>query len=61
MGEWQDISTAPKDGTNILLTDGKSIMHSYWCGDKYGWRDVYEGYHRLAEPTHWTPEPTFPK
>lgn len=27
---WKDISTAPKDGTNILLLCGGMIIEGYW-------------------------------
>jgi hypothetical protein len=30
MSEWQDISTAPKDGSIILATDGKAVFAAYW-------------------------------
>ena len=30
-GGWRPISTAPKDGTNILLTDGAEVASGYWA------------------------------
>ena len=67
--EWQDISTAPKDGSIVMLNTFEGVCpgvfdHSLWhCSyaiqeDKgefgfYGFIDV--------EPTHWMPLPTPPK
>lgn len=63
MREWQDISTAPKDGTAILVfqaTDGdhKDRMAIAWCWDHGGfWRcSDYPG----LQPTHWMPPPPRP-
>ena len=63
-GEWQDIDTAPKDGTIILIwaedfeypilaswQEDKHHLHKrrYWgTGDKTHWLDLY-----AADPTHW--------
>ena len=30
MSEWRDISTAPKDGTIIFLSDGRQPHVGYW-------------------------------
>lgn len=39
---WQDISSAPKDGTRILTWNGVDVRESMWIGDKddhgrFGW------------------------
>lgn len=63
--EWQDISTAPKDGTRVLLTDGLNTASVGF------WRRTYEEWHpnemteinwwRMQPPTHWMPLPKPPK
>jgi hypothetical protein len=30
VSEWQDIGTAPKDGTRVQITDGKEIVIAKW-------------------------------
>ena len=48
--DWQPIDTAPKDGTIIVVRQGKwAPHHAYW---KYGrWHPIeYNASHR---PTHW--------
>ena len=74
MGEWQDISTAPKDGTPIiglrigkyldgsLYPDGEVMM--WERGPVSGW--AYMGFLvRMIDdewlPTHWMPLPPPPK
>lgn len=55
---WFDISTAPRDGTRVLVKgpwtdkDGEYITENYvWRGEK--WTITYmTGY---GEPTHWRP------
>lgn len=71
---WQDISTAPKDGTPVLLGE-RTWSRSYegcwmnWLLTSYGggppvtrregWRLAVNG--TLADPTHWMPLPEPPK
>jgi hypothetical protein len=75
MSEWKDISTAPKDGTWVLISGG-SIWYG-WSGDtiptcvvgqflptsnswQFAW---YDGgfYGEYETPTHWMPLPPPPK
>jgi len=58
--EWQPIETAPKDDTQILLTDGSEVSQGWWEPD-YGWLgwEVYRAVHRFT-PTHWMPLPDPP-
>ena len=72
MTTWQDISTAPKDGTRVDLWDGSErISDGYWNDDpEYGadkptwwgpnlWYDGMPG--PLDEPpTHWMYPPAPP-
>lgn len=30
MSKWQPIETVPRDGTIILITNGRSVMAAYW-------------------------------
>jgi len=47
---WQDISTAPKDGTAVFLYDGKHRYISQWPI----WKSI------SRQPTHWQPLPAAP-
>jgi hypothetical protein len=58
---WRDISTAPKDGRDLLCwSDGIGIgaMVLYWM-DGY-WREKANGMGLKREPTHWMPIPCAP-
>jgi len=70
--EWQDISSAPKDGTKILM--GKSsVVKSDWLeavGSYWGKRGntTYNSFVRTMsggtqdfKPSHWTPLPQPPQ
>lgn len=55
--DWQDISTAPKDGTEILTYRRARLQAvAVWCGD--GWY-VSDGA-KIKDPTHWMPLPSPP-
>ena len=67
MMEWQDISTAPKDGTRILLA--KIVGHpshptALWWAAAGHWSIRFDNWNDgvepagLAGPTHWMPLPT---
>jgi hypothetical protein len=72
---WQPIETAPKDGTQILIADGKHVTISRWYVHYMnGEPDPYRkpeweqaemcggmgGYYGPLQPTHWMPLPTTP-
>jgi hypothetical protein len=53
--EWQPIETAPKDGTEILLTDGYYKRTGYWAKRIAAWS--IDAVPPLNMPTHWLPLP----
>lgn len=53
---WQPISTAPKDGTHIVLLDKIYEEVGYWSSDAQEWR----GAASYITPTHWLPLPPKP-
>lgn len=74
MTEWQDISTAPRDGTEILAFQADGKFHigpedhvgthlPAWAvvswKDGY-WDGYYSGLGPLDAPTHWMPLPPPP-
>lgn len=59
MTEWQDISTAPKDGTRILVVGGMWDKPDIAAADGEWWAmRRREGWHGC--PTHWMPLPPPP-
>ena len=62
--QWQPISTAPKDGTDILLRGGKNsgrwIRTAYWAKRTEHWCVDMVGGQSFTEPTHWMPLPPAP-
>lgn len=62
---WQDISTAPKDGTKILTyepTWTNPVNVAHYGNDKSWWlSNCYEDLGHDLDPTHWMPLPTPPK
>jgi hypothetical protein len=62
---WQDISTAPKDGSELLVFDGQSIQVAKWFvvddpqsqGSGF-WENSWDG--AGMSPTHWMPLPPPP-
>lgn len=69
---WCPIADAPRDGTNILLTDGKWIDIARWSDkcqhgrfeESPGWQifDCEDGWYSVSfeNPTHWMPLPDPP-
>lgn len=62
--EWQDISTAPKDGFQILVCNASSDLMPHWCAfwiEAAGWV-VWSDLEilRTCQPTHWMPLPSPP-
>jgi len=69
---WRAIETAPRDGTRILIADGRSTDAAYWsqCAKGYGGSKRYpwvildetNGVNGMTEthPTHWQPLPAPP-
>jgi hypothetical protein len=65
---WRPVETAPQDGTDILLTDGRVVTYGGWITDMDQGAD-YEGQLHCAgwwsvagdvTPTHWMPLPAAP-
>ena len=60
---WQPIETAPRDGTEVLITHGRTTVVAWWS-DIFGWRDwgdIGWGGMQDVAPTHWQPLPEPPK
>lgn len=58
--KWQDIASAPKDGTDFLaINDIRSAepMIIWWCANRKKW-DSDIGY--VIQPTHWLAIPKPP-
>lgn len=60
--KWQNICSAPKDGTHILLfTKGYTTIRIGWFyNNAWHWDGDYEGVY-LDPPTHWQPISPPPK
>ncbi|MBI1690482.1 MazG-like family protein [Methylorubrum sp. DB1722] len=69
-GAWRPISTAPKDGSEILLTDGGTVCAGFW-DDAVGCRRADAGWFEECDraalinaknlaATHWQPMPAPP-
>lgn len=60
---WQDIDSAPKDGTIILLGHPEAVFDGWWHSASNAWidgeRNMYDDYCEY-EPTHWQPLPEPP-
>ena len=59
MSRWQPISTAPRDGTHILVCAPSVIRPALAAYDVSGWARIGLG-DLHYEPTHWQPLPAVP-
>ena len=61
MSKWQDISTAPRDGTDVLVVGANGIMRvAIWDTTVGAFRANIHSYVKLTA-THWMPLPEPPK
>ena len=64
MSEWQDIETAPRDGTLVLAWSGRAPLIAYWGRDNalnpLGWIGGHCRINHIDQPTHWMPLPAPP-
>lgn len=63
---WQPIETAPKDGTNVLLSEPWQDVTIGWFSQRgRGWCAFYNGFEdnvdENCKPTHWMPLPEAPR
>jgi hypothetical protein len=73
--EWQDIESAPRDGTWIIAWDGENVLPLCWVDDSYehggytGWAHgtsdwggtLYDGYNEVSrQPIAFMPLPPPP-
>ena len=56
-GGWQDISTAPKDGSDILILSNGCCVCGYWNSREGAFVTFQYG---IYSPTHWMPLPLKP-
>lgn len=61
MGTWQPIETAPKDGTEVLLTDLRTYKRTGWWASRIEAWSIDTVARPLTMPTHWAPLPEMPK
>ena len=69
--DWQPIETAPKDGTSIILFDGKMVSYGGWVSAADQGAEPEEEFRIAAgwwsvdlhdnQPTHWMPLPSIPE
>lgn len=59
--KWQPISSAPKDGTEILVYQGTLVYHAKWGGERHPtWVYPKTGISFVDSSTHWQPLPEPP-
>jgi len=65
MTDWQDIATAPRDGTKVLgYCRGGDWMAVIWCEPgttSWQGRPFWSNVREQVDPTHWSPLPAAPK
>ena len=75
MSEWQPIETAPKDGTSVIVYNGKYVTeacwldqpdddgHTGWCESGFCFGGILYDLHNEMDddPTHWMPLPKPPE
>jgi len=64
MTEWQDISTAPKDGTWVIGANGETPTRPMrWVDNAFKVPHYHKGelIEFMANCTHWVPLPSPPK
>jgi len=57
---WQPIDTAPTDGTELLLWDGRQRFVGRCRSGLWYATDVADEHHSFADPTHWQALPAPP-
>lgn len=57
--QWQPIETAPKDGTKIIVSNGRFAKTAYWGGKRPPCWKCDAGY-SLGEQINWMPIPAPP-
>lgn len=71
MSEWQDIKTAPKDGTDVYLYEQNyyGVVSAHYEGEGEDGEDCwvltnmtsYDESSVVEHPTHWMPLPPLPE
>jgi len=65
MSQWKPISTAPKDGSYVILyvpdEDSELTIACWIYGDWRSWVWSEDCWQNVLNPTHWMPLPEPPK
>lgn len=56
--EWQEMATAPKDGTSVLVVEDGEYFVAWWQNG--AWVRSGDDYNLWVEPTHWWHLPPYP-
>lgn len=63
-GAWQEIETAPKDGTDVLVAECGAVMEAHYDAEVDQWwlanTDRHDYVGKPVYPTHWRPLPAPP-